>query len=159
MVQSFFCRSIPLLVNTSVGQPAEFRLGLNTSLLDSDLTVAGCITPLPGTCRKPSLLVHIRDESPGPAVPAEAADQGLSTGEVNEALMQMLLQQGRLTLEQVIAAAAQHLEQPVDQSRELLQRHFIGLVQVSCSAPLALPVFLPPGFCLQSLKPASQLMF
>ena len=85
--------------------------------------------------RKPSLLVHIRDESSGPAVAGEEADQGLSTGEVNEALMKMLLEQGRLNLDQVIAAAAQNLEQPVDEARELLQRHFLGLVQV-CDAAL-----------------------
>ncbi|DBB01688.1 TPA: hypothetical protein ACH3X1_000319 [Trebouxia sp. C0004] len=79
--------------------------------------------------RKPSLLVHIRDESSGPAVAGEEADQSLSAGEVNEALMKMLLEQGRLNLDQVIAAAAQNLEQPVEEARELLQRHFLGLVQ------------------------------
>ncbi|DBA69084.1 hypothetical protein WJX79_001083 [Trebouxia sp. C0005] len=79
--------------------------------------------------RKPSLLVHIRDESAGPAVAGEEADQSLSAGEVNEALMKMLLEQGRLNLDQVIAAAAQNLEQPVEEARELLQRHFLGLVQ------------------------------
>ena len=82
------------------------------------------------------MLVHIRDESSGPAVAGEEADQGLSAGEVNEALMKMLLEQGRLNLDQVIAAAAQNLEQPVDETRELLQRHFLGLVQV-CTAVLA----------------------
>lgn len=79
--------------------------------------------------RKPSLLVHMRDESMDPGAANGEGDQGLSTGEVNEALMKMLLEQGRLNLDQVIAAAAQHLEQPVDQARELLQRHFLGLVQ------------------------------
>jgi len=95
--------------------------------------------------RKPSLLVHIRDESSGPAVAGEEADQGLSAGEVNEALMKMLLEQGRLNLDQVIAAAAQNLEQPVDEARELLQRHFLGLVQVllHCyAAPCAPAVIL-----------------
>ena len=79
--------------------------------------------------------MHIRDESSGPAVAGEEADQSLSAGEVNEALMKMLLEQGRLNLDQVIAAAAQNLEQPVDEARELLQRHFLGLVQV-CTAVL-----------------------
>jgi len=79
--------------------------------------------------------VHIRDESSGPAVAGEEADQSLSAGEVNEALMKMLLEQGRLNLDQVIAAAAQNLEQPVDEAREMLQRHFLGLVQV-CTATL-----------------------
>lgn len=73
----------------------------------------------------------MRDESAGPAAGSGEGDQGLSAGEVNEALMKMLLEQGRLNLDQVIAAAAQNLEQPVDQARELLQRHFLGLVQVS----------------------------
>lgn len=76
------------------------------------------------------MLVHIRDESSGPASSGEAAEQGPSAGEVNEVLMKMLLEQGRLNLEQVIAAAAQQLDQPVDQARQLLQRHFLGLVQV-----------------------------
>ena len=80
--------------------------------------------------------MHVRDESSGPAVAGEEADQGLSAGEVNEALMKMLLEQGRLNLDQVIAAAAQNLEQPVDEARELLQRHFLGLVQVCTAAPL-----------------------
>ena len=80
--------------------------------------------------------MHIRDESSGPAVTGEEADQGLSAGEVNEALMKMLLEQGRLNLDQVIAAAAQNLEQPVDEARELLQRHFLGLVQVCTPASL-----------------------
>ncbi len=89
--------------------------------------------------------MHIRDESSGPAVAGEEADQSLSAGEVNEALMKMLLEQGRLNLDQVIAAAAQNLEQPVDEARELLQRHFLGLVQVllHCyAAPCAAAVFL-----------------
>ncbi len=79
--------------------------------------------------------MHIRDESSGPAAAGEEADQSLSAGEVNEALMKMLLEQGRLNLDQVIAAAAQNLEQPVDEAREMLQRHFLGLVQV-CTATL-----------------------
>ena len=84
-------------------------------------------------CRKPSLLVHIRDEIPGPASSDEAADEGPSAGEVSEALMRVLLEQGRLKLEQVIAAAAQQLDQPVDEARASLQRHFFGLVQVRIS--------------------------
>jgi len=99
------------------------------------------------------LLVHIRDESPGPATAGEGADQGLSEGvtegEVDEALMKMLLEQGRLKLEQVIAAAAQHLEQPVHPARELLQRHFLGLVQVSLDKSGAL--------CLMSVSFADTL--
>ena len=75
----------------------------------------------------------MRDESAGPGAANGEGDQGLSAGEVNEALMKMLLEQGRLNLDQVIAAAAQNLEQPVDQARELLQRHFLGLVQVNAA--------------------------
>ena len=103
--------------------------------------------------------MHVRDESSGPAVAGEEADQSLSAGEVNEALMKMLLEQGRLNLDQVIAAAAQNLEQPVDEARELLQRHFLGLVQVCASALLCCTMcrchmFVAHctfGFCLEVL--------
>ena len=44
--------------------------------------------------------------------------------------MRVLLEQGRLKLDQVIAAAAQQLDQPIDEAGALLQRHFFGLVQV-----------------------------
>ena len=76
------------------------------------------------------MLIHIRDEFPGPAVTGDASDQGLSAGEVSEALMRVLLEQGRLKVEQVVAAAAQQLDQPADQSSDLLRRFFFGLVQV-----------------------------
>lgn len=72
--------------------------------------------------------MHIRDESPGPA----STDPGeeLTAGEVNEAIMQSLLEQGRLRLDQLINSVANKLDKPVDQMRDLLQRHFFGLVKV-----------------------------
>ena len=78
-------------------------------------------------CRKPSLLVHIRDESPGPA--SNIAGDEMTSGEVNETIMQSLLEQGRLRLDQLISSVAHKLDRPLEQSRDLLQRHFFGLVQ------------------------------
>lgn len=82
-------------------------------------------------CRKPSLLVHIRDESPGPASNVEGDE--LTSGEVSETIMQSLLEQGRLRLDQLISSVAHKLDRPLEQSRDLLQRHFFGLVQAGSS--------------------------
>ena len=54
----------------------------------------------------------------------------MTSGEVNETIMQSLLEQGRLRLDQLITSVAHKLERPLEDSRELLQRHFFGLVQV-----------------------------
>lgn len=78
--------------------------------------------------RKPSLLVHIRDESLGPA--STTPGEELTAGEVNEVIMQSLLEQGRLRLDQLINSVANKLDKPVDQMRDMLQRHFFGLVKV-----------------------------
>lgn len=78
--------------------------------------------------RKPSLLVHVRDESPGPA--SNTPGEEMTAGEVNELIMQSLLEQGRLRVDQLINSVANKLDRPVDQICELLQRHFFGLVKV-----------------------------
>lgn len=78
--------------------------------------------------RKPSLLVHIRDESPGLA--SNDPGEEMTAGEINELIMQSLLEQGRLRLDQLTNSVAHKLDKPVDQIRELLQRHFFGLVKV-----------------------------
>ena len=83
------------------------------------------------------MLVHIRDESPGPA--STTPGEELTAGEVNELIMQSLLEQGRLRLDQLINSVANKLDKPVDQMRDLLQRHFFGLVKVS--------FFSMPGPC------------
>ena len=87
--------------------------------------------------RKPSLLVHIRDESPGPA--SNTPGEEMTAGEVNELIMQSLLEQGRLRVDQLINSVANKLDKPVDQTRELLQRHFFGLVKVGHAQHCCLP--------------------
>ena len=86
--------------------------------------------------RKPSLLVHIRDESPGLA--SNDPGEEMTAGEVNELIMQSLLEQGRLRLDQLTNSVANRLDKPVDQICELLQRHFFGLVKVRhCCCPVS----------------------
>ena len=88
--------------------------------------------------RKPSLLVHIRDESPGPA--SNSPGEEMTAGEVNELIMQSLLEQGRLRLDQLVNSVANKLDKPIDQIRELLQRHFFGLVKVGHAHHCCFPV-------------------
>lgn len=89
--------------------------------------------------RKPSLLVHIRDESSGPA--SNTLGEEMTAGEVNELIMQSLLEQGRLRLDQLINSVANKLDKPVDEMRELLQRHFFGLVKVGPCSAMLLAIF------------------
>ena len=72
--------------------------------------------------------MNIKDESQAQATSSEEDDW--TEGQVNEAIMQSLLEQGRLRLDQLINSAAVKLERAAEQVHDLLQRHFFGLVQV-----------------------------
>lgn len=82
--------------------------------------------------RKPSLLVHIRDEPSESGGAGEGGEEGVHGAEMNEVIMRVLLEQGRLQAEQLFHATALQLQQAVDDVRDNVQRHFLGLVQV-CS--------------------------
>ncbi|KAL3143158.1 hypothetical protein ABBQ38_002018 [Trebouxia sp. C0009 RCD-2024] len=110
--------------------------------------------------RKPSLLVHIRDESLGPA--STTPGEEFTAGEVNEVIMQSLLEQGRLRLDQLINSVANKLDKPVDQMRDLLQRHFFGLVKSryierapGCAEPPPVPFQHKKGARKSAPKPGS----
>lgn len=87
--------------------------------------------------RKPSLLVHIRDEPSEAGKEGQGGDELVQGAELNEVIMRLLLEQGRLQAEQLILAVAGHLQQNVDDSRDNIQRHFLGLVQVGHCMVLA----------------------
>lgn len=76
------------------------------------------------------MLVHIRDEPSESGRGSEGGEEGVHGAEMNEVIMQVLLEQGRLQAEQLIHAAANMLKQSVEDVRETVQRHFLGLVQV-----------------------------
>ena len=78
------------------------------------------------------MLVHIRDEPSESGGPGEG-EEGLHGAEMNEVIMRVLLEQGRLQAEQLFHATALQLQQTVDDVRDNVQRHFLGLVQVYCA--------------------------
>lgn len=87
-------------------------------------------SPVYSIYRKPSLLVHIRDEPSEAGGAGEGGDEGVQGAEMNEVIMRVLLEQGRLQAEQLVLAVAGQLQQDVNDAQDNIQRHFLGLVQV-----------------------------
>lgn len=79
--------------------------------------------------RKPYILTHIRDE---PSEAGATGEAGEEAAVLNEAIMKVLMENGRLQMEQVIHAAMNKLQLTAEDARDMVQRHFLGLVQVGC---------------------------